>query len=193
MDYQLEAIHEYLFAMWSSRSKSVRTFERGTQGEMFVLRELMFHGPCTPSSLAEAMNATSGRISSLLSGMYAKGWIERENDPRDRRSVLVDLTDEGREVAKKQGEELVADLRWVFSQMGEGRTREFVKLFSDFMVYMSICQPEGPQPTQEQVTQAFERRDRLHERMVKLSKKIAEDGLFAEQVHRRPPHAPQRE
>lgn len=41
MDYQLEAVHELMFAMWASRSKATRSFERGAQGEMFVLRELV--------------------------------------------------------------------------------------------------------------------------------------------------------
>ena len=48
MDYQLEAVHELMFAMWASRSKATRSFERGAQGEMFVLRELSFQGARTP-------------------------------------------------------------------------------------------------------------------------------------------------
>ena len=55
MDYQLEAVHELMFAMWASRSKATRSFERGAQGEMFVLRELSFQGARTPSQLAQAM------------------------------------------------------------------------------------------------------------------------------------------
>lgn len=54
MDYQLEAVHELMFAMWASRSKATRSFERGAQGEMFVLRELSFQGARTPSQLAQA-------------------------------------------------------------------------------------------------------------------------------------------
>ena len=66
MDYRLEAVHEVMFAMWASRSRATRSFERGAQGEMFVLRELAFQGPRTPSQLAEAMGATSGRVSTAM-------------------------------------------------------------------------------------------------------------------------------
>ena len=84
MDYQLEAVHELMFAMWASRSKATRSFERGAQGEMFVLRELSFQGARTPSQLAQAMGATSGRISSILASLTKKGWIVRTGDPQDR-------------------------------------------------------------------------------------------------------------
>ncbi|KFI41529.1 MarR-type transcriptional regulator [Bifidobacterium animalis subsp. animalis] len=146
MDYKLEAVHELMFAMWASRSKATRSFERGTQGEMFVLRELEFQGSCTPSQLAQAMGATSGRISSILSGLTRKGWIVRTGDPQDRRSVVIELSDEGRRVVKQHSDKLVGDLSWVFSQMGERRTREFVGLLSEFMTYLSICGPNEPRP-----------------------------------------------
>lgn len=165
MDYKLEAVHELMFAMWASRSKATRSFERGAQGEMFVLRELEFQGSCTPSQLAQAMGATSGRISSILSGLTRKGWIVRTGDPQDRRSVVIELSDEGRRVVKQHSDKLVGDLSWVFSQMGERRTREFVGLLSEFMTYLSICGPNEPRPTAQQVEEAFERRARLHERM----------------------------
>lgn len=165
MDYKLEAVHELMFAMWASRSKATRSFERGTQGEMFVLRELRFRGSRTPSQLAQAMGATSGRISSILSGLTKKGWIVRTGDPEDRRSVVIELSDEGRRVVKQHSDRLVEDLSWVFSQMGERRTREFVGLLSEFMTYLSICGPNEPRPTAQQVEEAFERRARLHEHM----------------------------
>lgn len=165
MDYKLEAVHELMFAMWASRSKATRSFERGTQGEMFVLRELEFQGSRTPSQLAQAMGATSGRISSILSGLTRKGWIVRTGDPQDRRSVVIELSDEGRRVVKQHSDKLVGDLSWVFSQMGERRTREFVGLLSEFMTYLSICGPNEPRPTAQQVEEAFERRAQLHERM----------------------------
>ncbi len=169
MDYTLEAVHELMFAMWSSRSRAMRSFERGGQGEMFVLRELSFQGPRTPKQLAEAMGATSGRISSILSSLTKKGWIVRSEDPFDRRSVRIALSQEGRQAERRHSEMLVRDLTWVFSRMGETRTRAFVDLLAEFMTYMSVCTPDGPVPTDEQVQEAFARRRRLHDRMLAMA------------------------
>ena len=104
MDYRLEAVHEVMFAMWASRSRATRSFERGAQGEMFVLRELAFQGPRTPSQLAEAMGATSGRVSTILAALTKKDWIVRTADPKDRRSVVVELSDEGRRAFRQHGD-----------------------------------------------------------------------------------------
>lgn len=184
MDYTLEAVHEVMFAMWASRSRATRAFERGTQGEMFVLRELLFQGARTPTQLAEAMGATSGRISSILSSLSKKGWIVRTGDPEDRRSVVVELSDEGRHVVKAHGDALVKRLEWVFSQMGERRTRDFVGLLGEFMTYLSICDPEGERPTAEQVQAAFERNRRLHERMVEMARAGGHDCMPGGPPHR---------
>lgn len=170
MDYQLEAVHEVMFAMWASRSRATRSFERGAQGEMFVLRELAFQGPRTPSQLAEAMGATSGRISTILAALTKKGWVVRTADPQDRRSVVVELSDEGARAVREHGEELTKRLEWMFSQMGERRTRDFVALLGEFMTYLSICDPDGPQPTPEQAQAAFERNRRLHEQMQEMAR-----------------------
>lgn len=170
MDYRLEAVHEVMFAMWASRSRATRSFERGAQGEMFVLRELAFHGPRTPSQLAEAMGATSGRISTILGGLTKKGWVVRKADPQDRRSVVVELSDEGARAVREHGDELTKRLEWVFSQMGERRTRDFVSLLGEFMTYLSICDPGGPRPTSEQVQAAIERNRALHEQMLAMTR-----------------------
>ena len=176
MDYRLEAVHEVMFAMWASRSRATRSFERGAQGEMFVLRELAFQGPRTPSQLAEAMGATSGRVSTILAALTKKDWIVSTAVPKDRRSVVVELSDEGRRAFRQHGDELVKRREWVFSQMGERRTRDFVGMLGEFMTYLSICNPDGPEPTSEQVQAAFARNRRLHERMQEMAR---DEGLGA--------------
>ena len=101
------------------------------------------------------MKVTSGRISTLLAALEKKGLIEREVDPNDRRIVHVNLTEQGRAKAKQQREDMRDAVCWVFSQMGERRTREFVDLTEEFATYMTICIPGQPRPTAEEVKQAF--------------------------------------
>ena len=115
------------------------------------------HGraPQTPSQLASALQASSGRISTLLSSLEKKGWVTRDIDSKDRRIIRVNLTDSGREQSHRMIEEMRSAICWIFSQMGERRTREFVDLVSEFTTYMSICHPGRPRPTAEQVREAF--------------------------------------
>ena len=114
----------------------------------------------TPSQLASSLKASSGRISTVLAALEKKGLITRDIDPDDRRIIRVNLTDAGRERSKCDLEEVRSAICWIFSQMGERRTREFVDLLSEFSTYMAICHPGAPRPTPDEVRAAFAERDR---------------------------------
>ncbi|MEE1295962.1 MAG: MarR family transcriptional regulator [Bifidobacterium sp.] len=175
MDFEDEAVRELMSNMWGNRSVMGRTFEKSGHGEMFVLRELMVKGGRTPSQLAAAMNVTSGRVSTVLAALYKKGLITRTADPKDRRSVLIGLSDEGCAHILEHSELMKADMRWIFSQMGERRTREFVDLVGEFMTYMKLVKPgSGHHPTSEEVAEAFRERD---ERVARLREDLDSQGV----------------
>ena len=132
-----------------------QAMSRESKGAPFIIREVEFRGAQTPSQVAAALKVTSGRISTLLAALEKKGLIEREVDPDDRRIVHVNLTEQGRAKAKQQREDMYDAICWVFSQMGERRTREFVDLTEEFATYMTICIPGRPRPTAEEVKRAF--------------------------------------
>lgn len=157
MGFEEDAVDELWRTAWCHRSEMQRELTRGAQGELFVIRQLAHRGTTmTPSQLADALRATSGRVSTLLSAMEKKGLITRDIDPDDRRVVHVRLTDAGRERGRKDMEDARNAVCWIFSQMGERRTREFVDLTREFTTYLSICRPGQPRPTPEEVRKAFE-------------------------------------
>ena len=155
MGFEREMFDELMSNIWDKRSRMQQEISRGTKGEPFVIQELARKGPQTPSQLAQAMKATTGRISALLSVLEKKGRIVREADPSDRRIVHVSLTQAGERHARKQRDEMREAVCWIFSQMGERRTREFVDLSIEFTTYMSLCMPGKPRPTPEEVRAAF--------------------------------------
>ena len=97
MGFEQEAVSELYASVWGNRSTMQREFTRGAHGEQFVLRELSMKGTQTPSQLASALQASSGRISTVLSSLEKKGWVTRDIDSKDRRIIRVNLTDSGRE------------------------------------------------------------------------------------------------
>ena len=68
-DLRQEAVSELYASVWGNRSTMQREFTRGAHGEQFVLRELSMKGTQTPSQLASALQASSGRISTVLSSL----------------------------------------------------------------------------------------------------------------------------
>ena len=143
MGFEREALSELYASVWGNRSKMQKEFARGAHGEPFILHELALRGTMTPSQLASSLKASSGRISTVLAALEKKGLITRDIDPDDRRIIRVNLTDAGRERSKCDLEEMRSAICWIFSQMGERRTREFVDLLSEFSTYMAICHPGG--------------------------------------------------
>jgi DNA-binding MarR family transcriptional regulator len=69
-------------------------------GDYKVLNHLSQLGPphrSTPGRLAKRMDLSSGTMTSRLDRMEEAGLIRRLPDPDDRRSVVVETTDHGRE------------------------------------------------------------------------------------------------
>jgi DNA-binding MarR family transcriptional regulator len=56
-------------------------------------------GPLTPSEIGERTLVSSGTVTGTLDQLEYRGWVRRSPNPDDRRSVFVEITDEGRAVA----------------------------------------------------------------------------------------------
>jgi DNA-binding MarR family transcriptional regulator len=57
--------------------------------------------PLTPSEIAERLLRSSATMTNLLDALEREGWARRVANPEDRRSVLVEITDEGRALADR--------------------------------------------------------------------------------------------
>src|ERR1700753_2159410 len=69
--------------------------------EFDVLSALRRSGPpfqATPGTLLRAHLVTSGTMTNRIDRLAAAGLVSREPDPRDRRGVLVTLSERGRDV-----------------------------------------------------------------------------------------------
>lgn len=55
----------------------------------------------TPAALAEYLGSTRGTVSQTLIALEQKGYVTREPSPRDRRSVLLELTAMGSQALKQ--------------------------------------------------------------------------------------------
>ncbi len=73
-------------------------------GEYKVMNSLTQIGPphrSTPGRLAKRMELSSGAMTNRLDRLEEADLIRRLPDPEDRRSVMVELTDHGRETIQK--------------------------------------------------------------------------------------------
>ncbi|GAA2894313.1 hypothetical protein GCM10010472_61100 [Pseudonocardia halophobica] len=69
--------------------------------ETTILVHLLHEGPRTPSALARRVGVTPASVTSQLDRLELAGHVVRRSNPRDRRSVLVVLTDRGHDLAAR--------------------------------------------------------------------------------------------
>ena len=91
----------------SSRSYFSRT--NITRGELGILRYLDQCGTSSPSVLAEKFNVTTSRIANTLKPLERKGYVRRDVNPDDHRSVIVSITPEGRAFGEERYHEAISE------------------------------------------------------------------------------------
>ena len=62
-------------------------------------------GPCRMGPLANAALQSLPSMTGIVDRLVERGLVERRRDPKDRRSVVVSLTDEGRQLLRKLKDE----------------------------------------------------------------------------------------
>lgn len=69
-----------------------------------ALRVLQSAGPpyrASPTELSEVLLRSSGGITQILDRLESAGYVRRVPDPRDRRKMLAELTEAGRDIAQR--------------------------------------------------------------------------------------------
>ena len=68
------------------------------EAQVVVLHTLRTHPSMTPAELAEQLGLARPTVSNLLRDLEAAGLVTRERSESDRRSVLLTITDQARQV-----------------------------------------------------------------------------------------------
>ena len=98
-------------------------------GEMFILDYLeRKNGTVMPGELSVMMRDSSARTAIALRNLEQKGYIERDIDKRDRRKILVSITEEGRKLARDERAALLRKMKLIVSELGEEDTREYIRI-----------------------------------------------------------------
>jgi DNA-binding MarR family transcriptional regulator len=88
----LMTIHPLLY---KSLSKPLRTKTPITPGGMFVMGSLKRHGILSMSDIGKCLSMPKPHITVIVDKLIEEGYVERHDDPKDRRIVNVLLTEKG--------------------------------------------------------------------------------------------------
>jgi DNA-binding MarR family transcriptional regulator len=65
-----------------------------SMAEMKAIDHIQAEGELTPRELGERLSLTSGAVTAVIDRLERGGWVERSPNPRDRRSVVVRMTEQ---------------------------------------------------------------------------------------------------
>jgi DNA-binding MarR family transcriptional regulator len=99
MNQKIDLIAENLISihplLYKSISKPLRTKSSITPGGMFVLGSLKRYGILSMSDIGKCLSMPKPHITVIVDKLIEEGYVERLNDPKDRRIVNILITDKG--------------------------------------------------------------------------------------------------
>lgn len=112
-------------------------------GRSGTLSALLKSGPVSQRELAEIMNVRAATLSEQIARLDRAGLIERTPNEKDRRSVVVTLSEEGKKEARRCSRERAKYNEELFSVLSEGEKTELASLLERLSEYWSEGNLDG--------------------------------------------------
>jgi DNA-binding MarR family transcriptional regulator len=93
-----------------------------------ALRVLVRHGLMRLSDLSEHLHIAARSTTEVVDGLQAKGLVERQPDPNDRRATLVALTEGGHQVGEAIRAARGSDAERVFDRLSATDRAELTRI-----------------------------------------------------------------
>ena len=111
------------------------------RGEAFILDYVASKkGGVLPSEIGHQMDVSSARVANALNNLEKKEMITRRIDNRDRRKIVIELTDKGREMALAHNKTVQDFISKMLSLLGEDDAREYVRLQKRLTQILPNCE-----------------------------------------------------
>lgn len=108
------------------------------RGEMAVLSYLVVeNNGATASEISERFEIMASRVTAIVNGLLRKGFIEKRNDPQDKRKSYIYYTEEGKDFSQNKYEEAICDLEGLLKYLGEEDAKEHVRIMKKVYAYHS--------------------------------------------------------
>ena len=123
-------------------------FEGLKPSDIGLLHLLSHHGEDHPqgsriSELSEQLKVTPSSVTQQVTSLENAGLVVRRMDPEDRRSVLVSLTDMGKESLRASFEHFIAMFTGLVDHMGAERGMQLNDLMAEAIEYFSKANRKG--------------------------------------------------
>ena len=102
--------------------------------------------PLTPSEIGERMLIPSATLTATLDTLERQGWVQRLPNPEDRRSVLIEITDEGRSAADQMLPGIRQLERRALSVLNKTERRQLLGFLERILGELAVIETEPIEP-----------------------------------------------
>ncbi len=113
-----------------------------TPGQPKILDFLMYHDGAIQKDIAKFCHIEPASLTAILNGMESKGYVERRNSGKDRRSLHVYLTETGKRYSARLSREFAKIESEALKGLSEEEVRQLRDLLSRVYENMSDIQKE---------------------------------------------------
>lgn len=112
------------------------------QGELYLLRFLALNidEKLNPSQLSKSLHMSRPRITATISGLKKKGFVITKQDKKDRRRLIVEITQKGLEFVKEKQGKVEENFDEFINGLGEKDTIELIRIVNLAADIMEIKQ-----------------------------------------------------
>lgn len=132
MDYRNRAEYFLHYMRQLNRTAMIRDLTSLASGEQAVLYYLAFeHDGASAGELTSAFGIRSSRTAAILNTLEKKGHAKRLRSSRDKRQVLVFITDAGRQEVRGRYQEVISHMAEFLELLGPEDSEEFIRIVRD--------------------------------------------------------------
>jgi len=141
-----QAIRSWMDVFMSRSMRGWGLFAKSTglsMPQFSLLMQMHYKGACGMSEVSDRFEITPAAASQLVDKLVQNGFVQREEDPHDRRAKLLNLTDKGRELIQRGIEERY---RWVDELAGKLTAEERAQVSEALNIMTRAAQELEAQP-----------------------------------------------
>ena len=142
MEYAKKA-EDFFDIILSRKKKLIEIPLNCSQGETGTLLYLTFvKDGISSSELADSLEVSLPRITSVLNSLEAKKLVNKRIDSQDKRKTIIYITDMGRKIVLEKKQEAVENIAKIMEKLDKKDIDEYIRITQKIGIIMEEMQEE---------------------------------------------------
>ena len=129
MEQNLELLDAWM--NMTANLKVNRLLQDMSLNEMFICSYIYRFNKASFKQLIEKTNLLKSQMNRQLNDLIEKGFVTKNTDDNDKRKIVLEMTEKGKEVYLKEHEKVVALISRVTNELGNKKTASLAKLMKE--------------------------------------------------------------